>query len=68
MEGPHGREFMNNAMKERMRLSGHPGAHPGTGESMGQGRFPPPGPGRATPPIRTVEKEWGGKVCVGGKV
>ena len=62
MEGPHGREFQNSAMKERMRLAGHPGAHPGTGEGVGKGHFPPPGPGKMSPPIRTVEKEWGGKV------
>ena len=61
MEGPHGREYLNSAMKERIRMA-QPGAHPGTGEGLGKGRFPPPGPGRMSPPIRTAEKEWGGKV------
>ena len=61
MKGPHGREFLNSAMKERMGLAAHPGAHPGTGESQGRGRLHPPGAGRMSPPIRTVEKEWGGK-------
>ena len=64
MEGPHGREFLNSAMKERVRLAAHPGAHPGTGEGQGRGNNPPPGAGRMSPPpIRTVEKEWRDRVC-----
>ena len=61
MEGPHGREFLNSVMKERIRLAAHPEAHPGAGEGQGRGRFTPPGAGRMLPPIKTVEKEWGGK-------
>ena len=40
MEGPHGREYMRNKLKDG---GGHPGVHPGTGDQSNR---------RATPPIR----------------
>ena len=40
MEGPHGREYMRNKLKDG---GGHPGVHPGTGD---------PNNKRASPPIR----------------
>lgn len=52
MNGPHAKEFLDSAMKERMRLASNEGSHPKTGGGRG--------PRRDTPPIRTVEKEWGG--------
>ena len=44
MEGAHGREYLNNKLKEKGK--GHPGVHPGTGD---------PRAARMTPPIRTAE-------------
>ena len=58
MSGPHGREFLNSAMKERMRHAANQGEDARTEE----GRARVPGAGRMTPPIRTVDKEWGGIV------
>ena len=52
MNGPHGREYIDAAMKERLRLAAN----------EGRGHYPPSGARRDTPPIRTVEKEWGGLV------
>ena len=46
MSGAHGREYLNNRLKERGGV--HPGLHPGTGEG-GQARA------RMTPPIRTAD-------------
>ena len=61
MNGPHAKEFLDSAMKERMRLASNEGPNPKNGG--GRGHFPATGPRRDTPPIRTVEKEWGGLVC-----
>ena len=47
MEGAHGREYLQNKLKERGGgPRSHPGVHPGTGEQ---------GAGRMSPPIRTAD-------------
>ena len=55
MNGPHAKEFLDSAMRERMRLASNEGPNPKNGGGRGHRRD--------TPPIRTVEKEWGGLVC-----
>jgi len=59
MRGPHGREYLSNAKKERLRQSGHP-EHPGAGDRNSRFQSQGAGAGRSSPPIRTVDKEWGG--------
>ena len=57
MSGAHGREYLNNKMKER---GGHPGVHPGTGD---------PARARMTPPIRTADGPLPGmRAGMGGQV
>ena len=57
-----GKDFPHQIIRDRMRHAGHPGAHPGTGESKGAGKLFPPGAGGSsrgpTPSIRSGEKEW----------